>query len=289
MKKFIRKTITATVMTVTALASVSSFASNYKPSIENQVGRMVDHNTGATKVNPDLYKSLSFAAGKMDTLAYARQYLSEEMGHIYIYGNNLKTIDEIYGVKVIHGNFHLHDNPIKTLRGTQLVERIGGNIHLHNMDLRDNLDGFVILEEVGGYFLIQPSAFHNKVVDFRGLGNLQVVRDHFSIRGVQVKSYEPFSSLVETGHFDASNTGMTTTEYFENYEKASSINFAGNNIEDLSGLRNVDIEGYILIDRMVLNNANLVKMPASSVMCQEDKKGHYHPNGISQEEACEII
>src|SRR5690554_378160 len=110
MKKKILSALLASIL-VTGTATASSEIENYKPSTQNQVGRNVDHNSGDTYVDPDRFKSLSLAEAQLRSLERYSDSISSEMGHIYIYGNQIPNVNVFLNTSVIHGNLVMHDNP----------------------------------------------------------------------------------------------------------------------------------------------------------------------------------
>lgn len=292
MKGFTKKTITAMMLTATALASVSSFASDYQPSTVNQVGRNVDHNNNnATVVNPNLYKSISVADGNLRSLERYKDHITKEMGHIIAYGNNIETFDELYGVEKIYGDFKIHDNPVNNMRFCQTITHIGGSFDLYNTRIdREDIDGCLNLEYVGNNFMIGESAFpKGKEVDLKGLQSLKIVRNYFNISGIRLKNnnLDWAKNLEVVGHFNASNTGITNTYGLSGLRQAVEINLSQNPLIDLGGMEKVKIEGYIFIDKEVPNKPNFRGMKSSAWLCQEGNAKHFHPNGAKQEEVCE--
>ena len=291
MKEFTKKTITAMMLTATALASVSSFASDYQPSTANQVGRYVDHNNNnATVVNPNLYKSISVADRNLRSLERYKNHITKEMGHIIAYGNNIETFDELYGVEKIYGDFKIHDNPINNMRFCQTITHIGGSFDVYDTRIdREDMDGCLNLEYVGNNFMIGESAFpKGKEVDLRGLQGLKIVRNHFNVSGIRMKNnnLDWARNLEVVGYFNASNTGITNTYGLSGLRQAVDINLSQNPLVDLGGMEKVKIEGHIFIDKEVPNNPNFRGMKSSAWLCQEGNAKHFHPNGAKQEEVC---
>jgi hypothetical protein len=288
MKGFTKKTITAIVMTATALASVSSFASNYQPSTDNQVGRNVDHNRGDTYVNPNLYKSLSVADGNLRSLKYYEDDITEEMGYVIAYGNNLKDFNEFIGTRVIHGDLKIHDNPLEHTYGFQNIEYVGGSIHMSDTRIqKGGLDGFLKVKGVGGDFIMSESTFKKDAeVDARGVAELVNIGGELRFSGIKITSSKQWK-LKKARKISMDNTGQRNASLLSNVRNVVDINLKGNPLIDISDLHRVEVEGHILIDKSVANNPNFRGMSSSALLCQSENTKHFHPEGLQQEQACE--
>ncbi|MCH4812840.1 hypothetical protein [Vreelandella neptunia] len=262
---------------------------NYKPTTVNQVGRYVDHNKGDTYVNPSLLKSISLARKNLQSLKLFEDDITEDMGHVIIYGNKLKNVNEFYGTKNIHGSLIMHDNEIENLDGFQQVENIGGGLHLYDNNLECNIDGLLNVETIGSDVIITDSAFRKcNEVDMRGFQKLKSVNNGLNLSGIKIKSSVKWMIERVTGILELSNTGLTNTNLLQELKYAGDINLRGNNLNDISSLHEAEVEGHILIDKAVLNNPHFRGLRSSAKLCQTGQAKHFHPNGISQKEACNL-
>lgn len=288
MKKKILSALLASIL-VTGTATASSKIESYKPSTENQVGRNVDHNSGDTYVDPDRFKSLSLAEAQLRSLERYSDSISSEMGHVYIYGNQITNVNAFLNTSVIHGNLVMHDNPIEHLRGFQNVERIEGGLQLYNTRIqRENIDGFLNLKSVGSDIIMGKTTFRKgEVINLRGFQNLETVGNGFRLAGIKIQTLNPLSNLRHVGgHFDLSDTSITELNGLQNLRYANSINLSGNPLIDISGLHRLEVEGHILIDKQVINNPNFRGLRPSARLCQPEMAKHFHPSGATQADVC---
>ena len=158
---------------------------------------LIDFQTaGYTKV----IGNIIVQGNKIRTLQKLDNLLTEIDGNLTINCQSLTSLDGLYNLKKITGNFITWEACITSYEGIDKLTEIGGDFEVNANSSLESFEGLESLETIGGNFkIIDNESSLNALSSFKGLSSLKSIGGDFEVKARVLESFEGLENLTNIG------------------------------------------------------------------------------------------
>ena len=134
------------------------------------------------------------------TLQKLDNLLTEIDGNLTINCQSLTSLDGLYNLKKITGNFITWEACITSYEGIDKLTEIGGDFEVRLPYSLESFEGLESLETIGGNFkIIDNESSLNALSSFKGLSSLKSIGGDFEVKARVLESFEGLENLTNIG------------------------------------------------------------------------------------------
>ena len=134
------------------------------------------------------------------TLQKLDNLLTEIDGNLTINCQSLTSLDGLYNLKKITGNFITWEACITSYEGIDKLTEIGGDFEVNANSSLESFEGLESLETIGGNFkIIDNESSLNALSSFKGLSSLKSIGGDFEVKARVLESFEGLENLTNIG------------------------------------------------------------------------------------------
>ena len=138
------------------------------------------------------------------TLQKLDNLLTEIDGNLTINCQSLTSLDGLYNLKKITGNFITWEACITSYEGIDKLTEIGGDFEVRLPYSLESFEGLESLETIGGNFRVIAESFSysysfNVLSSFKGLSSLKSIGGDFEVKARVLESFEGLENLTNIG------------------------------------------------------------------------------------------
>ena len=134
------------------------------------------------------------------TLQKLDNLLTEIDGNLTINCQSLTSLDGLYNLKKITGNFITWEACITSYEGIDKLTEIGGDFEVNANSSLESFEGLESLETIGGNFkIIDNKSSLNALSSFKGLSSLKSIGGDFEVKARVLESFEGLENLTNIG------------------------------------------------------------------------------------------
>jgi len=133
------------------------------------------------------------------TLQKLDNLLTEIDGNLTINCQSLTSLDGLYNLKKITGNFITWEACITSYEGIDKLTEIGGDFEVRLPYSLESFEGLESLETIGGNFKVIDKLALSSLSSFKGLSSLKSIGGDFEVKARVLESFEGLENLTNIG------------------------------------------------------------------------------------------
>ena len=133
------------------------------------------------------------------TLQKLDNLLTEIDGNLTINCQSLTSLDGLYNLKKITGNFITWEACITSYEGIDKLTEIGGDFEVNANSSLESFEGLESLETIGGNFKVIDKLALSSLSSFKGLSSLKSIGGDFEVKARVLESFEGLENLTNIG------------------------------------------------------------------------------------------
>ena len=133
------------------------------------------------------------------TLQKLDNLLTEIDGNLTINCQRLTSLDGLYNLKKITGNFITWEACITSYEGIDKLTEIGGDFEVRLPYSLESFEGLESLETIGGNFKVIDKLALSSLSSFKGLSSLKSIGGDFEVKARVLESFEGLENLTNIG------------------------------------------------------------------------------------------
>ena len=171
------------------------------------------------------------------TLQKLDNLLTEIDGNLTINCQSLTSLDGLYNLKKITGNFITWEACITSYEGIDKLTEIGGDFEVNANSSLESFEGLESLETIGGNFkIIDNESSLNALSSFKGLSSLKSIGGDFEVSTDHSSSHHPSHSLNALESFEGLESLETIGGNFRVIAESFSYSYSFNVLSSFKGL-----------------------------------------------------
>ena len=183
---------------------------------------------------------------KLKTLQKLDNLLTEIDGSLTLKCPSLTSLDGLYNLAKLTGNFLITDGSMVSFEGLNSLKSIGGDFEIdakndYSLQALESFEGLENLQSIGGNFKVTASDYHsslNSLASFKGLGSLKSIGGDFEIDASSYSSLQALESFEGLENLQSIGGNFKVTVYsFYSYSSLNSLaSFKGlNSLKSIGG------------------------------------------------------